>query len=96
MINIKKYFVIASLAFGVNATASAAVEVAGSLAQTSVLAPGATSTEASVGQGVAAPAAKTADKAEPVLTETSSWSMLLVGAGVLLLPRKRRVDNLVR
>lgn len=29
-------------------------------------------------------------------TELSNWSMLLVGAGVLLLPRKRRVDNSVR
>lgn len=29
-------------------------------------------------------------------SELSNWSMLLVGAGVLLLPRKRRLDNSVR
>lgn len=33
--------------------------------------------------------------AEPA-TKPSDWSMLLFGAGVLLLPRKRRVDNVVR
>jgi hypothetical protein len=36
-----------------------------------------------------------APAAEPA-TGSSEWSMLLFGAGVLLLPRKRRVDNAVR
>ncbi|MBB3220243.1 hypothetical protein [Pseudoduganella umbonata] len=43
-----------------------------------------------VTQQAAAQAAVSANTALP------NWSMLLVGAGVLLLPRKRRVDNSVR
>lgn len=39
--------------------------------------------------------AKARHDAEPA-AKPSHWSMLLVGAGVLLLPRKRRVDNAVR
>lgn len=39
--------------------------------------------------------AAAAQAAEPA-AEPSDWSMLLFGAGVLLLPRKRRVDNAVR
>ena len=44
------------------------------------------------------PAATTANAqpADKPAAELSDWSMLLVGAGVLLLPRKRRVDNAVR
>lgn len=46
----------------------------------------------------AAPAAShaTAPQAADQASEPSDWSMLLFGAGVLLLPRKRRVDNAVR
>jgi hypothetical protein len=43
------------------------------------------SASSTVTRQAAAPAAKSSD-----------WSMLLFGAGVLLLPRKRRLDNAVR
>jgi hypothetical protein len=51
---------------------------------------------------VAVPAA-TEEQAAPaderpaaLIPEPSNWSMLLVGAGVLLLPRRRRTNNSVR
>jgi hypothetical protein len=44
----------------------------------------------------AAPSRAKAQPAEEPASEPSNWSMLLVGAGVLFLPRKRRVDNSVR
>ena len=43
-----------------------------------------------------APSSTKAKRGEEPANEPSHWSMLLVGAGVLLLPRKRRVDNAVR
>ncbi len=52
---------------------------------------------ASVSTAAAHPAPRpaAAPAAEPA-PGSSEWSMLLFGAGVLLLPRKRRVDNAVR
>jgi hypothetical protein len=52
------------------------------------LAPVAVSTPATTSRA----AARQADAPKA----SSDWSMLLFGAGVLLLPRKRRVDNAVR
>ena len=50
-------------------------------------------------QPLAAPSAPApqhaAGKDASPVPEASSWSMLLVGAGVLLLPRRRRQDNKV-
>jgi len=54
------------------------------------IAPVSTEHQVRVTQQAAAEAEVAADG------ELSNWSMLLVGAGVLLLPRKRRVDNSVR
>lgn len=53
---------------------------------------------ATLDQQATKPAATAANAraADKPATELSDWSMLLVGAGVLLLPRKRRVDNVVR
>lgn len=94
MLSIKKYFVIASLALGAQALAAPAAEVTGSPAA------GTTGNAAAVAKAAPATgrqAARADHPAKPLLAEhPSSWSMLLVGAGVLLLPRKRRVDNSVR
>lgn len=95
MINIKKYFVIASLSIGALSPAMASADSAADAGTQPVAI--ATADPASSHEAVT-PAAKasSAKPAEQALTEPSNWSMLLVGAGVLLLPRKRRVDNLVR
>jgi hypothetical protein len=49
------------------------------------MAPASSASRTATRQAAAAPAGK-----------SSHWSMLLFGAGVLLLPRKRRLDNVVR
>ncbi|GGY10942.1 hypothetical protein GJV26_15305 [Massilia dura] len=56
------------------------------------LAPAAVADSASGSHPAPRPAAAPAEPA----SGASDWSMLLFGAGVLLLPRKRRVDNVVR
>lgn len=93
MPSFKKYFLVASLAFGTQALAAPAVEntTAAATATTPATA------NAKVSPATVRQADKAADPAGQLLADRpSSWSMLLVGAGVLLLPRKRRVDNSVR
>lgn len=97
MINIKTYFVIASLAIGAQATAAPAMAGAASAAGAGTQPVVIATADPAGSHEAVTPAAKASAKpAEQALTEPSNWSMLLVGAGVLLLPRKRRVDNLVR
>ena len=42
------------------------------------------------------PVAAVKEPAPSLVPESSNWMMLLVGAGVMLLPRHRRPDNAVR
>ncbi|GGY44270.1 hypothetical protein GCM10007387_27730 [Pseudoduganella albidiflava] len=93
MLSIKKYFFFASLAFAAQALAAPAAENTASTAASTT--PAMASTKAP--PATVRQADKAADPAGQLLADRpSSWSMLLVGAGVLLLPRKRRVDNSVR
>ena len=66
-----------------------------------VAAPSAESVLDEAGAGLlAAPSDPPGQAEEPaapgLIPEPSNWTMLLVGAGVLLLPRRRRTDNAVR
>jgi hypothetical protein len=95
MPNIKKYFVIASLTFGAHAVAAAAAENHAALPQAATLAQ-AEAVTAKRDAGKATAKAATPSGKAALTSQPAHWSMLLVGAGVLLLPRKRRVDNSVR
>jgi len=96
MPKIIRYFLIATSLTGIIASAASAAEVpvvqapAAQDARDAVLAEQAPDAQS-------APATqRPAEKEASPVPEASTWTMLLVGAGVLLLPRRRRQDNKIR
>ncbi|QGZ40095.1 PEP-CTERM sorting domain-containing protein [Pseudoduganella flava] len=107
MRKIKQTFLVASVLWCATATAAYAVPVF-DVAPPAATAP---AFEADAGDLAILPVPTTAEDGDresrkprapaeespaALIPEPSSWAMLMVGAGVLLLPRRRRTDNVVR
>lgn len=106
----KQYFLIAATALLLSvpfasATAAPVIEITAALSQPTIVAGSSlalaspfsdTSPALDHSAMKSAPSSAKVKPLDESADQPSHWSLLLVGAGVLLLPRKRRVDNAVR